>query len=175
MAVTLIPATEDFAYEDATPSPFDRVQRAQRDAFLGRGIVRPFRRGASADFANAEGVELVKACVGQILGMRASSPFAKGELPWDPERGALLYRLRHIADDMILRELGRVYVVLALRRWEPRVIPKRVLVSRRSSGGGVTLDTLVIELLYDVIRSNVSGNQVFLSNISQTVDLPLAA
>lgn len=171
MALEVIPQTESFAYEDATPSPLDRVQKRGKEAHLGRGVLRPFRRGAGTDFANAEGVELVKACVGQILGMQATSPLTQGELRWAPERGSLLYRLRHLNNDLLLQELGRVYVLDALRQWEPRIRVRGTRVSRIRAPDSNGENILVILLVYDVIKANVSGNQVLLEGIKQTVEL----
>lgn len=171
MALSVIPDMEAFAYVDATPSPLDRVQKRGRDAHLGFGLVRPFRRGADVDFASAAGVELVKACIGQILGMQGSSEQTQGELLWAPERGSLLYRLRHQNNDLILQELGRVYVLEAIRQWEPRVRVRSVKVSRARSPDSGGDNILVILLVYDLVRENVGGNQVFLEGIEQTVEL----
>lgn len=52
--------------------------------FLGRGLVHPFRRDKKQDFAFAEGEELVRSAVGQVLGTASASDFTDGELPWDP-------------------------------------------------------------------------------------------
>ena len=44
------------------------------------------------------------------------------ELPWRTEFGSLLHLLRHQRSAAVLEELARVYVVDALKRWEPRVV-----------------------------------------------------
>lgn len=173
MALVVIPATEASVLVDATPSPLDRVQKRARNAHLGRGLIRPFRRDPKADFVNAEGEAVVRACLGQILGMQGSSDFVQGELEWAPERGALLYLLRHQNNDIVLRELGRVYVLQAIARFEPRVQVKSTDVFRMRSPDG-NESTLVIKLVYDIIRRNVAGNQVYLSGVDQTIELKAA-
>lgn len=173
MALVVIPATEASVLLDATPSPTDRVTKLSSNV-IGRGLVRPFRRDDKNDFANAEGVELVKSCVGQILAMMGSSEISEGELEWDPERGSLTYLLRHQKNDLVLQELGRVYVVDALRRWEPRILIKAASVTReKAENGDETI--LLIRLLYDIISTNVPGNTVLFADIKQTVTLPMAA
>ena len=44
---------------------------------------------------------------------------SSGELPWRTNLGAGLGLLRHRANDAVLRELARVYVRDALKRWVP--------------------------------------------------------
>jgi phage baseplate assembly protein W len=134
--------------------------------FLGFGLVRPFQRDAR-DFAAAGGEQLVRAAVGQVLGTVGASENTPGELPWT-EFGSLLHRLRHQKNDSVLQELARVYVVDALKRWEPRVVVTDVRVHREQHDGE---NVLFIRLRYDVISSNTAGNNVILSGIDQTVRL----
>jgi phage baseplate assembly protein W len=134
--------------------------------FLGFGPVRPFRRDLRADFAAAGGEQLVRSAVGQILGTVGSSEVSDGELPWRTEFGSALTRLRHQKNDHVLAELARVYVVDALKRWEPRVIVKTVSVTRQVQDGE---NILAIHLCYDVISANTPGNNVLLADVEQTV------
>lgn len=169
MPLVVIPPTEAFAYEDASTSPRDRAQRLSATAQFGAGLVRPFRRDGKSDFTNTTDLALVKACVGQVLGMvgaNPDNPMEQGELEWAPERGALLHKLRHQKNSFILQELGRVYVVDALRRWEPRVRVRHVSVTReRDQEGKETV--LVIRINYDVVAST-SSNQVLFTDVEQT-------
>ena len=134
---------------------------------LGSGGSRPFRRDAKSDLANMTGIDLVRACVGQVLGTQGASPDnpdIQGEIAWDPQRGSLLHLLRHHKNDSVLQELGRVYVHECLRRWEPRLRVSRVQVTREMN------DTaLAIRVIYDVLASNESANQVLFENVDQTV------
>jgi uncharacterized protein len=136
--------------------------------FLGFGLTRPFQRDGRADFAAASGEQVVRSAVGQVLGTIGSSEITPGELPWRTDFGSLLHRLRHQKNDSILQELGRIYVVDALKRWEPRVLVSDVRITREQHGGE---NILAIRLRYDVISTNTPGNSVILSGIQQTIRL----
>ncbi len=86
-----------------------------------RGLIRPFVRDGVSDFASASGRRLIESKIGQIVGTRGSSDTVEGELPWRPEFGSLVHLIRHRNDDAITREMLRVYVEDALRRWLPSV------------------------------------------------------
>lgn len=173
MALQVIPQTEASVLADTTPSPFDRQVKVGADAHLGFGLLRPFRRDEKNDFANGGSLELIQACVGQILGMQGASsdnPAVDGELEWAPKRGSLLYLLRHQKNDLALRELARIYVVDALRRFEPRIRVKTVLASREKSDTGEEV-VLLIRIKYDVISVNTPTNQVLFADVTQDVRL----
>jgi len=136
--------------------------------FLGFGLTLPFRRDLRSDFAAAAGELLVRSAVGQILGTVGSSDFTQGELPWRTDFGSLLHVLRYQRNDTVLQELARVYVVDALKRWEPRVIVTGVQITREQHDGE---NVLSLRLRYNVISANTPGNNVILSGIDQTVRL----
>jgi len=136
--------------------------------FLGFGLVRPFRRDARADFLAAGGEQAIRSAVGQILGTVGASEMTQGEIPWRTEFGSLLHRLRHQKNDSLLQELARVYVVDALKRWEPRIIVTDVRITREQQDRD---NVLAIKLRYDVISTNTPGNNVILPGIAQTVRL----
>lgn len=136
--------------------------------FLGFGLLRPFRRDLRSDFAAAGGADVIKSAVGQVLGTVGSSEFTQGELPCRTEFGSLLHLLRHQKNDRVLQELARVYVVDALKRWEPRVVVTSVKVAREQQDGQ---NVLAIRLRYNVISTNTPGNNVILSGVEQTVTL----
>lgn len=144
---------------------------SQTLAFLGAGLLRPFVRDQKQDFANAAGVDLVRACVGQILGTRASDDSGEhqGELEWRPGFGSKLYLLQH-RKGPLLNELARFYVVEALSRWEPRVTSIRA---------AATFDrlerSLTVDLVYDIIAANVAGNNVLFSDVEQSVSVAVGA
>lgn len=139
--------------------------------YLGFGLLTPFRRDEKSDFASGGGADLVKSGVRQVLNTDASGGLNQGELWWRPEFGSLLYRLRFAPLDETTAQLARVYVIDALRRWEPRVVVKEVTVSEKASVPGGVLDTRIIKLRYDVITSTTPGNQVFLRNQELEVSL----
>ena len=134
---------------------------------LGFGLLRPFRRDLRSDFAAAGGEQLVRSAVGQILGTVGSSDFTQGEVPWRSAFGSLLHLLRHQRNDHVLQELARVYVVEALRRWEPRVVVTAVQVIRAQLDGK---NVLSIRLIYNVGSTNAQGSNI-LSGIEQTVQI----
>src|SRR4051794_584912 len=103
--------------------------------FLGFGLVRPFRGDGRADFLAAGGESVIRSAVGQILGTVGASDGTPGEIPWRTDFGSLLHRLRHQKNDSVLQELARVYVVDALKRWEPRIIVTAVAVRRDQLDG----------------------------------------
>jgi len=115
---------------------------------VGRGVLRPFKRNGRGDFENSNDLDLVRAEVGQTLGTIASSPVSRGELPWRPEFGSLMYRLRFANLDEATLELARVYVVEALENWNTRV---RVRNSNVSADLGQ--NTLTIVISYDILAS----------------------
>jgi hypothetical protein len=134
--------------------------------FLGFGLLRPLRRDQKADFAAAGGEQLVRSAVGQILGTIGASDTTPGELPWRTEFGSLLHRLRHQKNDTVLQELARVYVVDALKRWEPRVVITAVQTSQEQHDGE---NVLAIRIRYDVISANAPETHVVLGGIEQRV------
>lgn len=140
-------------------------------SFLGAGLLRPFVRDKKNDFANTSGLPLVKACVGQVLGTRASDDSGEhqGELEWRPGFGSKLYLLQHRKGPLLVA-LAQHYVVEALTRWEPRVVHVQV---------DATFDaperTLLVDLQYDIIAANVPGNNVLFSGVTQQVAVAMAA
>jgi phage baseplate assembly protein W len=134
--------------------------------FLGRGLLRPFRRDRKQDFAADAGETLIRSAVGQVLGTMAASDFTQGELPWNSSFGSLLHLLRHQKNDAVLQELARVHVVDALKRWEPRVRVTSVQVSRERQDGE---NVLAIRVRYDLIDRQVPGNNVLIPDIEQVI------
>lgn len=138
-------------------------------AFLGSGLLRPFVRDQKNDFANGNGLAVIQACVGQVLGTKASddSGRVQGELRWRPTFGCKLYLLQHRKGPH-LAQLAAHYVREALARWEPRVTNVQVTSAFFPSQLALELD-----LLYDVIARNVPGNRVLFAGVSQTVTASL--
>ena len=153
-------------------NPNDRVVTLGAKAFLGFGLLRPFRRDEKNDFANGGAEALVRARVGQILGTNGSSEFSQGEVDWNPEFGSLLYLLRHQTNPVAVKEIGKYYVVAALQRWEPCV---RVTACDIRKDTDPEQTTLVISITYDIIAANTPANNVIVSGVQQTVGLQLAA
>ena len=171
MAVTdytwaVVEATSPTIAAEVQASPFDRTVNVGRQAHLGNGLIRPFRRDEKNDWAHAQGLALVKSSVGQVLGTHSDGPNFQGEMPWNTEFGSLLFTLRHMNNDDVVQELARLHTVEALERWEPRVILKRVDIARQQGPtDGETV--LVITIVYDVIQENRAANNVVLPNVEQ--------
>jgi hypothetical protein len=82
-------------------------------------LLIPFRRDKKRDFATGSGAALLASKVRQALLTEGATARSSGELPWRTNCGAGLGLLRHRANDAVLRELARVYVRDALKRWVP--------------------------------------------------------
>jgi phage baseplate assembly protein W len=105
---------------------------------LGNGIVRPFRRTATADFATASGVRLILSDIGQLLG----TPIRR--LPWRHDFGADLQPLRHKNNTEVLDELARVRVEQAIRKFAINVELRSVTAERPKPNVVIIVVTLVI-------------------------------
>ena len=136
------------------------------------GLLRPFRRDRKADFAAGTGEALIRAAVGQILCTMAASEFTPGELPWRTEFGSGLHLLRHQKNDALLRELARIHVVDALKRWEPRIRVTSVQITRERDRGE---NVLAIRLRYAIVARGTSAGGVLIENVEQTLVVPPAA
>ncbi len=79
---------------------------------MATGLIHPFTRTES-DFASASGDAETLAQVSLVLGTPV------GSLPWRPDFGSDLTRLRHKGNNPILRETARVFVDDAIRKWVP--------------------------------------------------------
>ena len=126
--------------------------------FLGSGLLRPFQRNGTGDFANGSDEALLNASIGQVLSTRASSPTSQGELPWRPDAGSKLHLVRHRNNVSVTRETARAFVLEALRRWEPRVEVLDVTVVRPER---ITeLNKIVLKIAWQPIERNVDHNRV---------------
>lgn len=126
------------------------------EGFLGRCVVRPFRRDKKGDFANEGGAALVKAAVGQVLGTICDSGATSGELPWRTDFGSQIELLRH-SSEAIVPHLARVYVLDALQRWEPRVLVKDVKIVTEYVDG---VASVTLQVLYDIASSSTPGSAI---------------
>ena len=135
-------------------------------SMFGRGVMRPFRRDKKGDFANGDGPELVKAAVMQILGTKATSQFAAGEVPWRGGFGSLLHLLLHAQNNPALFELANHYVVQALSRWEPRIRVTQVSIESSATEE----NKVFIDCVYDFIDIN-TGNVVF-QDLETRIQIP---
>lgn len=84
-----------------------------------QNLLIPFRRDKKRDFAVGSGEALLASKVRQALLTEGATVRSSGELPWRTNFGASLALLRHQRNDAALKELARVYVRDALKRWDP--------------------------------------------------------
>ncbi len=82
-----------------------------------RNLLTPFRRDKKSDFASGAGEALLTSKVRQALLTEGATQRSSGELPWRTNFGSALTLLRHQRNDVALKELARVYVREALKRW----------------------------------------------------------
>lgn len=160
----LIPEPPAAASETVSQGTTELLAHDVTQGFLGFGLLRPFRRDLKADFAADGGERIVRSAVGQVLGTMAGSDFTQGEVPWRTEFGSLLHLLRHKRNDAVLQELARVYVVDALKRWEPRVAVTSVQMTRELQDGQ---NVLAIRIRYNLV-DRASG-AVLLQDLDQTI------
>lgn len=84
-----------------------------------QNLLIPFRSDKKRDFAVDSGEALLASKVRQALLTEGATVRSSGELPWRTNFGASLALLRHQRNDAALKELARVYVRDALKRWDP--------------------------------------------------------
>lgn len=136
-------------------------------AYLGSGLIAPFRRDGKDDFANASGKELVNKTVGLILATRRAGPKNVGEVPFNQELGTLLPTLRHRnINDPTTEELARHYTVDSITENEPRIRVKGVGYIPRPDK-----NRLSVRLRYDLVERGTSGINVVARDIEEEYDL----
>lgn len=138
--------------------------------YLGHGLLRPFRRDEKSDFANASGAALVKSVIGQILGTRAASTAAQGEIPWRTNAGSLLYLLKH-GSSVSVAGVARIYAQDALRKYEPRIEVLDVSLSDPESLQDRNRARIVVS--WRLIDRDTRRNQVISGPWTADVDVPL--
>lgn len=132
------------------------------DSILGFGLVSPFIRGAS-DFASAGGEALVRACAGNVLGIRANTEQSRGELKWRHAMGSKMHLIRH-RKGRVAEDIAIAFAQEAIDLWEPRLIVTGVETTFDPQSRARTV------IVYcDFISQNVPGNNVVLRNIRVTL------
>jgi phage baseplate assembly protein W len=159
------------------PQPPTPAEQAAADAaanaakglpsFLGAGLLRPFRRDEKNDLANGDGIDVVAAALGQILGTRADSASGPGELPWRTDFGSRLHLVRHRNMNDATNDLVTVMVQEAVARWEPRIRVVRAAIEKTTNPR-----LLQVRIRFTVVDR--SGRTI-LQDQATTVSLPLAA
>jgi len=109
----------------------------------------------------------VQSAIGQILGTEAESETTQGEVAWRPDFGSKLRMLRHRKGRIVV-EMGRAYILEAIRRWEPRITITKVEATFDSQERLVAF-----RVSANLIKENVPGNRVFAFTNDVSVDVAL--
>jgi phage baseplate assembly protein W len=112
-------------------------------------LLIPFQRDRKRDFAIGSGEALLASKVRQALLTEGATARSSGELPWRTNFGSGLALLRHQRNDDALRELARVYVREALKRWVPSA--QLVSLDVKQDGPSLTLRVRVRERETEVV------------------------
>lgn len=83
----------------------------------GSVIAFPFTISGSGDASVVSGAEAVITEIKQVLGIEAASEGTLGELEWDPARGSLIHRIRHLPDNVATRQLARTMIANTLQQY----------------------------------------------------------
>ncbi|MBK7537575.1 MAG: hypothetical protein IPI49_19825 [Myxococcales bacterium] len=105
-------------------------------------LLLPFLRDGKRDLAHGSGAVLLASKVRQVLLTNSAGLGGGGELAWRTSFGAGLERLRHRPADETLRELARVAVRDALRRWLPDVELRGVVVEQEGAAVVLRIDVV---------------------------------
>ena len=135
-----------------------------------RGVIAPFQRDEKNDFANEVGVELIRSNVRQVIGTVGASDTSPGEIRWLTEFGSQVYTLRHSNMNEVLDELARVFVVEALRRWEPRVRVTDTKIEKLREARRAR-----ITVLFDIVDLQAPATTIVVPNLVEQVEVALAA
>lgn len=118
---------------------------------LLRGLAFPFTREAT-DFAVAESVDQVQ----QDIAMALTTP--RGTLPWRPDFGSDLHRLRH-SNSQAAAGIASNFVARCLERWVPYV---RLQATSVSIEGGA----LRLNVVYRIVTGPLAQNEAIKQSVT---------
>ena len=127
---------------------------------MPRGLLFPFERVQSGDFANGSGAELAIAKVLQVIGTEP------GEIDTNPEFGCPLRNLRHKNNTPMLEAMAESKIRDAFDRW----LPSLVVVALRFEHAGRRM-TIVIQFN----ERTSSAAKSFPNDLEARVPVSLAA
>ena len=121
---------------------------------------------SGAGFASTTSLDQqIAANIQRILGVRCSSPGRVGELPWDPDFGSFMDRIKHRdISDPTTKEMALYYARTQVVKYEPRVIVTDVSLKPGSVEGSV-----VITVYYD--RSDQRRTSMAAAALSTSVEV----
>ncbi len=123
---------------------------------LRSGLVLPFQRDEKNDFANAEGIDVIRSNVRCVLRVR------RGQLRWRPRFGCDFWKLKNRNIDETLLETARIYATEALTEWEPRVRVTRVSAIKVPRG-------TQISVFYDIVQTDAPGRRAIATGLSESI------
>lgn len=136
-------------------------------AYLGAGVLVPFRRDGKDDFANDTGLEAVKSSLRIVLGTLCAGPTNDGEVPFNQELGTLIRLLRHRnINDPTTEEIANHYVLSAILANEPRVRMKGIGFVPKPDA-----NTIILRLKYDVVDRDTTGLNVVAPDVEQEIEV----
>lgn len=130
----------------------------------GNGLIFPLARDGRGDFATGSGVEAINASLRNILGVRGAGADTQGELRWRTEFGSQIHRLRFADNTEALEDIARVFVVDAVRRYEPRV-DLRAATVERFDVAGYGLTGLRVRLAYTLRNTRTPENRAYTTTV----------
>lgn len=87
----------------------------------GHGIICPFQRDGKGDFANSNGLKLLKSDITELIGIIGPTVQQPGELPWNTDIGSRVLTMKHrTVNAEIDNATAGQMVEAAVRAWEPR-------------------------------------------------------
>lgn len=138
---------------------------ADEYAYLGAGLILPFRRDGKDDFSNSSGIDMISSSLTTILATLRAGPTNDGEVPFNQELGSALSLLRHRnVDDPTTKELATHYTVDSILANEPRIKAKAVGFRPRGDD-----NRIAVRLRYDVVDRDTTGTNIVASDIEQEV------
>lgn len=107
---------------------------------FGHGIVCPFQRDGKGDFANTEGLDLLKSDIGELIGIIGPTPGRAGELPWNTEIGSTVTLLKHRGlNSELFRATAEQFIYGPVRTYEDRARPGKTEITKDFETGTATI------------------------------------
>lgn len=104
-------------------------------SITGNGLLFPPARDGRGDWITGDGIEAINSSIKQIVGVRGAGADTQGELPWRTEFGSQVHRLLYADNTAAIEGIAQIFVVDALRRYEPRIDLREVSIERFEVAG----------------------------------------
>ena len=125
---------------------------------MGEVAAFPFEINGSGDVRMVSDEEAIRAEILQVLGIEAASGVTSGELQWDPEKGSLVNRLRHMnSRSPATFALARELVGRALERFVTYINVRSVSIRVEDPTDGTTGSIMRIRVQYTTRSQNTTN------------------